>query len=338
MLKLAPDTIDAVRFERLVEQGRAALAAGDAEAATGVFADGLALWRGPALADFVFERCAAGEAGRLEELRLAATEDSVDAALALGRHRALIAELDQLVASHPLRERLRAQQMLALYRSGRQAEALRTYQAGRRILGDELGIDPSPALKALESAILLQDSSLDWAPPQPSAAQPSFADRGVNGPGTLSETVTFLMAGVHESTRLWSEQPELARAVLARHEQILDDVCGIRGGAVSAAGEGDNTIVVFRQASAAVAAAVELIRAERDEDWPAGGSVRTRIALHTGEATIRNGRYHGVAVNRAMVLQASPTAARSSVRNRRPTSSATTCPTDPPCTTSGSAG
>src|SRR5205085_8395246 len=114
----------------------------------------LALWRGEALADFAYEPFARVESERLEELRLAATEERADAELALGRHLELVAELESLAAKHPLRERLLGQLMLALYRSGRQAEALRVYAAARRRLVEELGLEPGPALQPLEQAIL----------------------------------------------------------------------------------------------------------------------------------------------------------------------------------------
>ncbi len=125
--------------------------------------DALALWRGPALADFAYESFAQAAIARLEEIRLAAIELRIDADLALGRHDELIGELEALVAEHPLRERLRSYLMTALYRSGRQAEALEAYQDARRALVDELGIDPSPALQELERAILRHDPSLDAA-------------------------------------------------------------------------------------------------------------------------------------------------------------------------------
>src|SRR5690348_12739035 len=122
LLEVADDELDAARFERLVAGGREALAGGDAEAAAARFAGGLALWRGPALAEFP-EPFARQEGARLEELRTAAVEGRMEAELALGRHADVVGELEALVARHPLRERLRAQHMLALYRSGRHAEA-----------------------------------------------------------------------------------------------------------------------------------------------------------------------------------------------------------------------
>jgi hypothetical protein len=125
--------------------------------------EALALWRGPALADLAYEPFAQAAVGRLEELRLAALERRIDADLALGRHADLVAELEELVAQEPLRERLRAQLILALYRCGRQADALEVYQAARRTLAEELALEPSPALRELELAVLRQDPALELA-------------------------------------------------------------------------------------------------------------------------------------------------------------------------------
>ena len=173
VLVVDDDAIDANRFERLAAAGRDALATGDLDTARQLLDDALALWRGDALADMAFESFAQAEAARLSELRLAATEDRMDVALALGRHDAVVADLDRLVAAHPLRERLRGQLMVALYRSGRQADALRAYRDGRTVLVEELGIDPGPALQQLEEAILLQSPDLDWraGPAAPSRAR-----------------------------------------------------------------------------------------------------------------------------------------------------------------------
>jgi DNA-binding SARP family transcriptional activator len=170
LLAADPEQVDAVRFERLAAEGHAALAAGRPEAAAALLAEGLALWRGPALADVAHESSAAGEVARLTELRLAAVEDRVEADLALGRHAAVVGELEALVAEHPLRERLRGQLMRALYRSGRQAEALEAYRRTRRLLGEELGLDPGPELRRLEAAVLAQDAGLD--PPAEAPTRP----------------------------------------------------------------------------------------------------------------------------------------------------------------------
>jgi predicted ATPase/DNA-binding SARP family transcriptional activator len=160
-LGVDPSAIDVFEFIRLSQAGRSALTIGDAAGAAETLREALELWRGAALADLAWEPFAQAEVVRLEELRLAASEDRIDAELALGRHGQLVGELERLVAEHPLRERLRGQLMLALYRSGRQADALAVYQRARRTLVDELGIEPGESLRKLERAILAQDAALN---------------------------------------------------------------------------------------------------------------------------------------------------------------------------------
>jgi flavin reductase (DIM6/NTAB) family NADH-FMN oxidoreductase RutF/DNA-binding SARP family transcriptional activator len=154
-VQIDPETLDLGRFERLAGEGRAALAAGDHDAAAERLAEALALWRGPALAEFR-EPFAVREGARLEALRLAALEDRIEADLVLGRHAAVAAELDGLVRAHPERERMRGQHMLALYHSGRQTDALASYRDAWRVLS-KLGILPSVGLRRLEAAILAHD-------------------------------------------------------------------------------------------------------------------------------------------------------------------------------------
>ena len=166
MLSVWPESVDAARFESLLDRGRRELAAGEAKRASATLRDALALWRGPPLADLAFEPFAQSEIARLEELRLTALEARIEADLALGRQDLLVAELETLVAAHPYREGLRAQLMLALYRSGRQAEALETYRRARRTFSEELGIDPGPRLQELEGAILRHDASLEAPDPE----------------------------------------------------------------------------------------------------------------------------------------------------------------------------
>jgi predicted ATPase/DNA-binding SARP family transcriptional activator len=163
-LALEPGELDSERFERLVARGRNELAAGDAEASSGSFREALALWRGPALADVAYEPFAQAEIARLEELRLVAQEERIEAELALARTDDLVPELEALVAEHPARERLHGQLMLALYRDGRQAEALTVYRRARQSLRDELGLDPGPELQELQRAILRQDAALRIEP------------------------------------------------------------------------------------------------------------------------------------------------------------------------------
>jgi len=184
-LEVAPEAVDLLRFERLHKQGRRALADGDAVTAAQRLTAACALWRGPALAEFS-EPFAALTAAHLDELRLVAVEDRVEADLALGRHRDVVGELQVLVAGHPLRERPRRQLMLALYRQGRHAEALAAFQELRAMLRDELGIDPSADLAELQYRILNQDPALDHGSPAPPRPKPlvvpaSHADDGFVG-------------------------------------------------------------------------------------------------------------------------------------------------------------
>ena len=172
-VELDPATIDVVRFEQLRREGEAAHAAGNVELASRRFAEALALWRGAPLAEFQ-EPFAVTEAARLEELRLVCLESRIAADLDRGRHAELVAELEPLVARHPLREGLRAQQVLALYRAGRQPDALAAYQAFRARLADELGLEPSARLRELERRILRQDGDLD-VEAEPASSRPSAA-------------------------------------------------------------------------------------------------------------------------------------------------------------------
>ena len=164
LLRVESGQLDADRFQALVEQGRELRAAGDAEAAASRLEEALALWRGPALADLAYEEAAREEIARLDELRIAAVEERIDADLDCGRHAELIPELQGLVGQHPSRERLRGQLMLALYRSGRQAEAVNAYADARRALSEELGIEPGAELRDLERRVLAHDPTL--APPR----------------------------------------------------------------------------------------------------------------------------------------------------------------------------
>jgi predicted ATPase/DNA-binding SARP family transcriptional activator len=163
-LRVEPDELDAARFGRLTAEAAAALGRSAYAEALELAEEALALWRGPALAELQYESFAQPEILRLDELRLAAVENRIEAALGLGRHDQAIGELEALVAEHPVRERLRGLLMLALYRSGRQADALETYREARRVLLDELGLEPGPELRELEQAILRQDEGLSRRP------------------------------------------------------------------------------------------------------------------------------------------------------------------------------
>ena len=187
-LAVPPEQVDAAEFERLVGVARAAAAGGDPEQGAAVLREALRLWRGPALADVADAPFAAGPVARLEELRLAATEDRIEADLAFGRGAELAPELEELAAAYPLRERLRGQLMRALYLAGRQGDALTVYQETRELLADQLGVDPSPALSGVHLAILRADPSLGS---RPSSPPKSAADtpRAGNLPAQLTSFV-----------------------------------------------------------------------------------------------------------------------------------------------------
>ena len=173
VLRVEPAELDLARFEQLVDEARRATPATAAEK----LRQALALCRGPPLADLAYEPFAQTEIARLEELRLAALDQRIDADLAAGRHAELVGELEALVVQHPLRERLRCQLMLALYRSARQAEALDVYRAARRELSEDLGLEPSEELKQLEQAILRQDPALELPGRAPTPGLASQAAR-----------------------------------------------------------------------------------------------------------------------------------------------------------------
>ncbi len=183
-LRVEPGASDLEEFERLRREGTRALAARDHARALDKLTQALALWRGPVLADFSFAAFAQQEIARLDELRVATLEDRIEAELALGRHAELVGELEALVASHPVRERLRRQLMLALYRAGRQADALSVYRDTRSLLVEELGLEPGSELQELERAILRHDPTLD--PPAAGSVAMSTAERaGASSPRVL---------------------------------------------------------------------------------------------------------------------------------------------------------
>jgi YVTN family beta-propeller protein len=195
LLPVEPETLDLGHFDRLVREGRAALAAGEVHQASAKLSEALALWRGTPLADLDATPFAHAERLRLEELRLSAREDKFEAELALGHHAEIVAELEALVAQHPLREKLRGQLMLALYRCGRQAEALEAYQSMRRLLVGELGLEPGARLRRLEQAILNHDPALE-PPPARAATRARPRRRTVAALGALAIAAAATTAAV----------------------------------------------------------------------------------------------------------------------------------------------
>jgi DNA-binding SARP family transcriptional activator/streptogramin lyase len=189
-LRVDGERLDAARFQALVEEARHEQPA----VAARHLQEALALWRGPPLSDFTYESFAQDEIRRLEDFRLSALEDRVEADLALGRHEDVVVELESLVRAHPLRERLQGELLVALYRCGRQAEALEAYRAARRRFADSLGVEPSPTLQRLERAILEHDPSLE-APPRRGRPAREEAARRI-GRGRLLALAGLLVAAI----------------------------------------------------------------------------------------------------------------------------------------------
>ena len=285
---LTPTEIDATRYKTAARLGRDAIATGDARLAVIHFDEALALWRGiPELPD---GRRGASEKTRSIEGHAALVEDRADALLATGRAAEIIGELEAAIADSPLRERRWGHLMLALYRAGRQGEALGAYKRARSLLAEELGVDPGPDLRRLESAIVAQDVSLEL----PVSHQLSAVTRAV----------TFLLTDIEGSTAAWEADTDAMAAALARHDEIVEQVVTFRGGRlIKTRGEGDATFSVFDRPSGAAAAAIELQEAIRREPWPLVDPMRIRVALHTGEVEFRDGDYFGRAVNRAARLR-----------------------------------
>ncbi|MFP5317026.1 MAG: BTAD domain-containing putative transcriptional regulator [Acidimicrobiia bacterium] len=227
VLRGAPEAFDSLDVVARLSEARQAARAGDHGRAAELLEEALALWRGPSLVEFADEPFAMAEAARLDELRQAALDERIDAELALGRHGPCVAELEALLAENPLRERRWGQLMVALYRSGRQADALRAYQRARTLLGEELGIDPGPDLRRLEQAVLDQDPSLDLPP----AAAPGAGVAAAAGHGHAPDVLPPGMAAPPDSLFVGRREP------LARLERAWEEACGGRARVVVVRGE-----------------------------------------------------------------------------------------------------
>jgi len=315
LLEVDPEQLDLHRFQRLVGQGRRALAEGDAAKAASVLTRALSLWRGPVLADVTAAADAAWpELVGVDELRVAAVETRIEADLALGRHHELASELEALIRQHPLREQLHGQLMLALYRAGRQADALAAYRNARRTLVGELGIEPSVGLQRLEQAILAQDPALDLLVPTRAAdaAREDDDRQAADGQARAEATgaterklVTVLFADVDEPVGEAGERdPEDVSSMLERHlERVQAEVASF-GGTVEHT-IGGTTMAVFgvphtreddpeRAVRAALAIRDALTGGEdrsprEHRARPAAFGVELRISVTSGEALVTAG-------------------------------------------------
>ena len=280
LLRVDADQLDATRFERLTRSARSALADDPAVAAE-TLRHALALWRGDPFEDVVHEDAVSLEIARLNDLRIAALEDRVEADLAVGRGGELIAELDALVAEHPYRERLRAQLMLALYQAGRQADALAAYRVARQTLVEELGLEPSDALKNLERQILVHDPVLGEArTPHRGAAR-----------AEERKLVTVFFAEFAEEAEAERHDPEDLRALLSPYQARIRAEIEHFGGTIEKF-IGGVVLALFGVPSAheddperAVRAAIAI------RDWVAeqGDALHVRIGVATGEALVALG-------------------------------------------------
>lgn len=289
VLRTSPGQLDAERFEELAAAGEPDEVPG-AESAR--LAEALALWSGAVLDGLETTGWGQSDVARLEELRVAVLERRIEADLALGRHGELVGELEALIRIHPLREGLRGQLMRALYRSGRQADALAVYRQTRQVLADELGIDPSPALRDLELAILQQSPGLEVS----LVESPSAPDRP-------SGTVTLLFTDIEGSTRLWEKAPAAMDRALRRHDQLVRSAVEEAGGYVFKT-VGDAFCAVFSTAKEAVEVAAVAQKALQAEQWPEEAALVVRMAVHTGECEERDGDYFGPPLNRVDRLRA----------------------------------
>ncbi|HEY3009942.1 MAG TPA: BTAD domain-containing putative transcriptional regulator, partial [Micromonosporaceae bacterium] len=296
LLAIDRDQVDANRFRRLVAEATQAPVATKAAR----LRDALGLWRGPALDEFAYEPFAQAAIAELEELRLAALEERVEADLALGRHAELVAELEGLIAEHPLRERLRAQLMLALYRCGRQVDALDLYRVMRELLVDELGIEPGPALRQLEQAILAQDPSLEL--PQPDGRTLTAEEVVQSSAGRWlaagRRTVTVLFADLSGSAGAPAvcADPEAVRLVVLRAYKAAVEVLG-RHGATVEGFIGDVVVAVFgvpvaheddalRAVRAGLALREHLVAVNAEAQRARGVRLTARIGISTGEVVV----------------------------------------------------
>jgi DNA-binding SARP family transcriptional activator len=295
LLEFDANGLDSNRFEAAVS---AASVTDDLEQRLLLVNDALGLWRGPPLDEFAGQAWADERARQWTRMHMFAHQLYAAARLDLGRHRDVLPTLERLVSAYPLHEPFWAQLIVARYRAGQQADALAALSEAREVLATELGIEPGPELTKLERRILEQHESLD-PPVQHAASSPNTRSASVSEP-LPDGVVTFLLTDIEGSTGLWDQDPQHMAPALLRHEAVIGDVVHAHDGRLlKSRGEGDATLSAFLKATDAAEAAVEIQRRLQHEPWPGGLDLPTRIALHTGEAELRDGDYYGGTLNRA---------------------------------------
>ena len=289
-LRVEEGELDAAEFDRLVREARLGSET-DAATAVALFREATGLWRGPAFADLEDERSLQGEIVRLEEDRRSAIEDRIELELRLGRHASLVGELESLTLDEPLRERLWELRMLALYRSGRQADALAAYRQAQDLFADQLGIDPGRSLQELHERILAQDPAL--------SATPIAAPSGTDG----NELRIFLIADIRGYTTFTQTRGDEAAAALSmRFASLAQEVVNAAGGSLVEA-SGDEALAAFTSARRAIGAAIDLQarfveETVRDPSLP----LAVGIGIDAGEAVAVDGGFRGGALNLAARL------------------------------------
>ena len=278
--------IDAIEFERSVDAATSRMRT-DPAGASAELSAALSMWRGPAYGELAATPTLEGVAVRLEELRLLALERRIEVDLRLGRHAELVGELETLTQEHPYREQFRADHMLALYRSGRQADALRAFTRTRDLLVEELGLEPSPELQRLHQQILEQSSELNAG----------------DDPSPTAERRGLLVTDIDGAVALWDRDPDAMGRAVAVHDQIIDETI-TAGGGRSYQHSGDGVIAVFPDAAAAAVAAIRIQRELESESWATVRPVTVKTAVDEGPVEERNGEIVGSVVQRAVSVMA----------------------------------
>ena len=281
-IDIDPAQVDVVLFERLLDEARSSLNT-NPSAAADTLRSALSLWRGRPYADLIDIPGLQPEIRRLEDLRLLAVESRIDADLSMGRHRSVVGELESLAAEYPLREGFRIRHMIALYRDGRQAEALRAYAQTKEYLATELGVEPTPELQDIEDRILMHD--------------PELLLQG----DVRTEEVAFLFTDIEESTVLWETRPNEMRVALAEHDEILTRIVDENGGRVFKH-TGDGVLASFSSAIDAAQAATHAQSEIATKEWPGIESLKVRMSIDIGDVDVRGGDYFGAPLNRGSRL------------------------------------